>query len=463
VPEARPPIPLNSSSASRPHLRIILGCGTLVFLLGCAGLLLWLWLRTGPLVERLVQEANAFEGAAHSRPSHVAPPTSGTFASAVEPLLPAVHKLPRPEPESVPGLEEGGDDARARVHALQALRGRCREVASGMAALEALPPACRKVLEESRGVMLRVLAATHAEVGGLPAGAGSLSRRDSALQESGMAALGRVVELAALESRLLLAEGRWEQAVDTCLDALALSRELSLGGALHGGALSASSQDVAYRPCAAALDAAPLASKRQALARLQRLQKGFPPFSSLLREEAVFHQLVTFGPEFLPPEVLSRLPASGRALVESQAAGWTFFPARFGHPLLQRYAWRRNVSLFDAMATLADLPPDERQRAFARIDADHAWLAGHPGAVSTRKYHHVLASLDAQRLQAAALVALVQADVARAEQGSWPATLPPGTAPGLRLEAVTRHEARITPTDVALDRHTLPLTADRVP
>ncbi|HZI09144.1 MAG TPA: hypothetical protein VE153_02070, partial [Myxococcus sp.] len=352
--------------------------------------------------------------------------------------------------------------ARARAHVLKALRERCREVASGKAPLEALPPACREVLEKGREVMRRVLAATHAEVGGLPAGVGSLSRRGSASQESGMAALGRVVELAALESRLLLAEGRPEQAVDTCLDALALSRELSLGGALHGGALSASSQELAYRPCAAALDAAPLATKHQALERLQRLREGLPPLSSLLREEAVFHQLATFGLEFLPPEVLSRLPAAGRTLVESQG-GWTFFPARFGHPLLRRYVWRRNVSLFDAMVTWADLPPAERERAFARIDADHSWLASDPGAVSAWKYHHALSPLDSQRLQAAALVALVQADVARAEQGSWPATLPPGTAQGLRLEAVTGHEARITPTDVALEGHALHLTADRVP
>jgi hypothetical protein len=378
----------------------------------------------------------------------------------VEPLLPAVLALPRPVPESLHGPEEGDDAAGAR--ALKALRERCREVASGKAPLEALPPACREVLEEGREVMRRVLAATHAEVGGLPAGAGSLSRRGSASGESGMAALGRVVELAALESRLLLAEGRREQAVDTCLDALALSRELSLGGALHGGALSASSHELAYRPCAAALDAAPLAAKRQALVRLQRLREGLPPLSSLLREEAVFHQLATFGLEFLPPEVLSRLPASGRALVESQG-GWTYFPARFGHPLLRRYVWRRNVFLFDAMGTVAELPPDERQRAFARIDADPALLAGYPGTVSALKYHHALAPLDVQRLQAAALVALVQADVARAEQDRWPATLPPDTAPGLRFEAVTGREARITPTDVALEGHALHLTADSVP
>lgn len=452
----------STPSSSRVSLRVM-GCGVLVLIPLSVGVLLWLLLRTGPLVERLVREANAFEGAAHSRPSHVFPPTPGTFAQAVGPLLPAVRKLPTPVPESMPVLEDGDAAVlEAWSRAMEALGEQCREVASGRSPLETMPPPCRKALEEGREVMRGVLTATHAEVGGLPAGTGSLSRRESSFQQSDMDSLRRVVELAALESRLLLMAGQLEQAVDTCLDALALSRELSLGGALHGGVLSASSQELAYRPCAAALDAAPLESKRQALARLQRLRKGLPPLSALLREESVFHQLATFGPDLLPPEALSRLPASGRALVESHG-GWFYFPSRIGHPLLRQYVWRRNVSMFDAMATLADLPPVERQRAFARIDAGHSLLAGYPSTVSALKYHHELSPLDIQRLQAAALVALVQADVARAEQGRWPAALPPDTAQWLLLEVVSAQEARITPDDVALDGHALSLTADRGP
>ncbi len=119
--------------------------------------------------------------------------------------------------------------------------------------------------------------------------------------------------------------------------------------------------------------------------------------------------------------------------------------------------------MFDAMAALADLPPDERQRALARIDAGHALLAGYPGTVSALKYHQELSRLDTQRLQAAALVALVQADVVRAEQGRWPATLPSDTAQGLRPEVVDSQGARLAPSDVVLGSHTLFLTADRVP
>jgi hypothetical protein len=179
----------------------------------------------------------------------------------------------------------------------------------------------------------------------------------------------------------------------------------------------------------------------------------------LLREESVFHQLATFGPGFFPPEALSRLPPAGRKLIENQS-GWVYFPARIGPPLLRQYLWRQNVSLFDAMVRKADLPPAERQRAFIRLDSDHALLTGHPGGVSAVKYHRELAALDAQRLQAAVLVALVQVDIARAEQGRWPAALPDGAAQQLRLEVLSGQEARLVPGDAALERHALRLTAD---
>ena len=423
-------------------------------------MLFWWLLRTGPLIERLVSESNAFEGAVHPRPARVIPPAPGTFAQAVQPLLPEIFKLPEPEPDTVSrpvGSDEAASEAWSR--AFTALHERCREVAAGLAPLETMPLPCRRELEEGREIMRRVLVATHAEKGGLPAGSGSLSRRDSYVHRSGMHALGRVVRLAALESRLLLAAGRPKQAVDTCLDALALSRELSLGGGLHGGKLSASTQELAYRPCADALDAAPVERKRQALEQLARLWEGLPPLSSLLREESVFHQLATFGPDFFPPEALSRLPPAGRKLIEHQG-GWVFFTDRIGHPLLRQYLWRRNASLFDAMARKADLPPADRRHAFARLDADHALLADYPGAARALEYHRELAALDAQRLLAAMLVALVQVDIARIEEGRWPATLPDTAAQQLRLEILSDQEARVIPGDAELEGHALRLTAD---
>jgi len=367
-------VPAAQQAASQLPLRAI-GCGVLILISLCAVGLFWWLLRTDPLIERVVSEANAFEGAVHPRPAHVTPPTPGTFAQAVEPLLPEVFKLPEPEPDTVP-RPEGDDDVASEAwsRAFTALGEQCREVAAGLAPLETMPPPCRRELEEGREIMRRVLAATRAEKGGLPAGAGSLSRDNSYDYPSGMHALSRMVQLAALESRMLLAAGRSGEAVDTCLDALALSRELGLGGGLHGGKLSASAQELAYRPCAAALDAALVERKRQAIEQLAWLWEGLPAFSSLLREESVFHQLSTFGPDFFPLEALPRLPPAGRTLIAGRG-GWFYFPSRIGHPLLRQYLWRRNSSLFDAMALKADLPPDERRRAFAQLATGYSFLA----------------------------------------------------------------------------------------
>ena len=456
---------VSRSVATRQHpaprlpLRAI-GCGVLLFIPVCAAGLFWWMLRTEPLVERLVREANAFEGAAHPRPAHVIPPVSGTFAQAVEPLLPEVLQVPEPEPDSVARPQEDDEAAsEAWSRAFTMLHEQCRKGASGMAPLETMPLPCRKELENGRELMRRVLDATHAEIGGLPAGVGSLSRSDFSLHPSGMRALSRVVQWAALESRFLLAAGHPEQAVDTCLDALALSRELSLGGGLHGGKLSAKAQEAAYRPCAAALDAAPVRRKKQALEQLARLWEGLPPPSALLREESVFQQLAVFGPEFFPTEAISRLPPAGRTLITSRG-GWFYFPDRLGHPLLRQYLWRRNVSLFDAMVSEADLPPLERQRTFTRLDAQYGLLASLPGAVHAVEYQRELAAMDVQRLQAVVLVTLVQVDIARVEQGLWPATLPEGAEQLLRLEVLSGQEARLVPGDAALEAHVLRLTAD---
>jgi hypothetical protein len=377
-----------------------IGCGAFVLLLGCVGALASLLLRTGPLVERVVREANAFEGASYPRPSHVVPPTPGTFAQAVAPVLAEARELPEPEPEDISRAEEDDEAAsEAWSKAFEALREQCLEVTSGKLPLETLPAPCRKALELGRPVMRRVLAATHAEVGGLPAGAGSLSRPSFSRQPSNMSALERVVELAALETLLLVAEGQAQLAVDTCLDALALSRELSLGGGLQGGLLAASSQQLAYGPCVVALDKAPEERKRQALAQLALLSEGWPAPSAVLREEAVFHQLATFGPDFFPPEALARLPPAGRALVASRG-GWFFYTSRLGYPVVRRYLWRRNSSVFDAMVAAADLPPDERHQAFLGIDVERSLLADYPGAVHAQEYHRQLELLGPRVIEA---------------------------------------------------------------
>ncbi len=270
-----------------------------------------------------------------------------------------------------------------------------------------------------------------------------------------------LVDLAALETRLQLAEGHAEQAVDLCLDTLALSRELALGGGLEGYLRYADGMALTYRSCAGALDAASLERKRRALEQLTRVSEGLPLFSAVLREESVLDQLTYFGSTLLPSEAISRLPSAGQALAK-ESPGAVLFHSLIGdtHPLLRQHVWRRNVSLFDAMVETADLPRDERLKAFTGIEADHALLSKEPTAAHAMAYHRQLELLAPSRIQAAMLIALVQVDIARTEQGHWPATLPPDTAALLSLDIKSEKKAMLTPRELEFAMHALPISAD---
>jgi hypothetical protein len=115
------------------------------------------------------------------------------------------------------------------------------------------------------------------------------------------------------------------------------------------------------------------------------------------------------------------------------------------------------------MIAKADLPPNERQRAFARLDTDHSLLSGYPGTVSALDFHQELESFESQRLQSLMLSTLVEVDIARAKLGHWPPALAPPAAKLLSLEVLSNREAMLTPRDAKFAGQALPLTADGTP
>jgi hypothetical protein len=419
---------------NRPLLAIV--GGALAVVLASVGGTAYVTLRTGPLEERLVREAQALARAEYARPSHGLPTLPGSFAERLEPLMDELRRLYQQRPEA-PEEQTG--------------QWPCRPVMEGSAAASELPARCREALERSRAQVRRVLEATRAEVGGLPEGLRALAAPgDGRKGDPGMA-LMYGVKLAALETRLLLAEGRVEEAVDVCLDTLALSRELTLGGGLIGQMLSASAHGVAYRPCAAALDGAPVAVKRTAAARLARLAEGFGPVSRMLKEESVAVQLMHFG-DLMSAKTLAELPASARALTEA-AMGLDMA----GNPLDARLSWHKTVKVFDALVPVADGLPGSRQRAFTAIDArdDGAlYVVEGPEAAT---YHQFAERMDVRRLQHGALLALAEVDLKRAETGRWPESV---SGEGLVLESSGPAEAVLRPCASGLTEHELRVTAD---
>jgi hypothetical protein len=456
-----PPAPEKPRPAPRDSLPWLLGGGALVLGVACVAGILFMMTDPGSLPERLAREINAFEGAPWPRPSHASHPTPGTFAEALGPLMPEFEEIPISWPEDgiCPHVDtELEDELTAYDEAGEALTELCSRVAKGKAPLADLPMPCFVTLHESREVLHRVLAATRAEVGGLPAGLGSLSRPDSD-EHYGFGELGYAVELAGQEMRLLAAWGQTVEAVDTCMDALALSREMSLGGGLFGLRLADEYHDHLYLPCAEVLDVASVERKREALEQLARLRQGYAPLSAALREESVYRQLRTYG-ALLPPQVRDTLPEIARDLIDPEMDGVYFMNDE--NPRLRPYAWRRNVAIYDAMIAAADLPAAERRQRFRAIDTSgmRPWMGS---LWSAQLVSEQLDALERHRIQALALAALVEVDLARAARGEWPAALPPELSQAVILEADSSGEAWLVPRSLAGDVPALRVTADAAP
>ncbi|MCP3135830.1 hypothetical protein [Pyxidicoccus xibeiensis] len=423
---------------NRPLLAVV--GGALAVILASLGGVAYVTLRTGPLAERLVEDTRALARRRYPRPSHVTPTVSGTFAQQLAPLMDEVLRLYRERPEAFQPSASGFP---------------CQGFIEGREPASAMPPVCREEWKKGRELLARVLAATHEEEGGLPEELGDLASPRHPYADTGKLALQYFMRLASLETRLLLEEGQAAKAVDTCVDTLALSRELSLGGGLIGQMVSVAGHGFMYRPCAAALDAAPLERKRAAVAQLSRLAEGWLPFSQVLRQEAVTMQLMLMG-GLLSPEHLAALPAGARD-VATQMPDVLPAPA---NPLVARLTWRKLVKGFDALVLVADLGPEARRREFEAYDARSTGGLFDIDGPSGASYARFAERVDLLRLQHDALITLAEVDLERAEKGRWPQGLQHRGTHSFLLEAVEPGAARLEPCVTELAEHALHLTAD---
>jgi hypothetical protein len=370
----------------------------------------------------------------------VTPSVPGTFAQQVAPELEEVLRLYSERPGALGAGASGSP---------------CLGVIEGQEPVSAMPSVCREEWKKGRELVARVLAATHAEEGGLPEELGDLASPEHPYAVKGRLALLYLLQLAALETRMQLAEGQVAQAVDTCLDTLALSRELTLGGGLIGQLHSAAGHGLVYRPCAEALDAAPLERKRAAVAQLSRLAEGFLPWSEMLKQESVTMQLLYFG-ELMPAELLAALPEGAREVATKMPDGKRA-PA---NPVTARLMWRKMVEGYDALIPAADRVPEARQRAFEAFDARSASELFSVEGPSGANYGRFAERVDQARLQHDALIALVEADLKRTEEGRWPERVTSRAHRSFVLESSNLGEARLKPCAPSLAEQTLRVTAD---
>ncbi len=399
------------------------------------GVLLWRTSTVGP-ARVLRRDLTARAAARFPRPPQAQPPETGTFGE----------RAARPW-DVLAALQAGSADVEL-----------CRAIREGEQPFEALTPSCRRELEASDGPLAALLLATHAAAGGPPPGLGTLDVPEPPDQPRHWSTLPYAAKLGALRIRQLLATGDVAGAVQVCVDLLALARDASWGTGLAGRLPALTVEDVAFRPCVAALDIAPVGVKRAAAEALARVEEGTPAFSAVLREYALGARAQAFAPYLgatgLPPQVARW----ARDNAPAQPTDWRF-------ALALGDAWHRIDARLAEAVDVAGLPmPARADRLDALAAGERPWL--NPRAAYAFPQLGRAARTDARaRAQLHLLRGTVAADLFRAERGRWPAAAELSAALGGPHHPVTVevHDGAATLVDPSVPRGELAVTvnADR--
>ncbi|WP_047859642.1 hypothetical protein [Archangium gephyra] len=285
---------MKAGSTLRTIFALLVGCVLLVLVM-MLGTYWRLKYRSRQAGDVLVAEAWALTSASErvARPPHTDSPLPGTLHEALEPLMPELDHL----------YEDG-----RMLSSDNSLLQKYEDVQHGKRPLSELPVPYRELFERNQPLIQRALRASRAELGGLPKGLRDLDEPDHRWSDK---MLSKVLGLAALEARSQLEDGQAGAALETCLDGLALARDVAYGSGILGAESSASGYELLFHPCADALGRAPPEGQKQATLALRRLREGLRPLSWAVREESVSFSLGLVG-EVLAPEQLEMLPEGAR-------------------------------------------------------------------------------------------------------------------------------------------------------
>src|SRR6516225_4181164 len=219
---------------------LVVGAGSIAL-----GVLTWRTSTAGPS-RRLVRDIQSRAEAHFPRPGHVATPTPGTFGAAAA----------------------GPWDGLAEREALSVDVELCRAVRDGEQPFSTASPGCLREMAGASAELAGLLEATHRSEAGPVPGLGTLDDTPDGL-------------------RAELDTGQAPQALATCVDLLALARDASWGAGLAGRLPAVGVTEVAFRPCVAAIDAAPADSRQAAGEALRRVEAGTPDLATILGEYAL--------------------------------------------------------------------------------------------------------------------------------------------------------------------------------
>ncbi|HET9037564.1 MAG TPA: hypothetical protein VFN45_15240 [Myxococcaceae bacterium] len=367
-------------------------------------------------------------------------------------------RFPRPAQVEPPEPGTFGERAGAPWDALAALEASsadvelCRAVREAEQGFEDLSPSCRRELEAAAGPLAALLAATHAAEAGPPAGLGTLDAPTPPGHPRAWSTLPYAGKLGALRIRQLLSRGETAQAVQVCIDLQALARDASWGAALAGRLPALVVDEVAFRPCAAALDAAPTAVKRSAAGALARVEQGTPTFAAVMREYALGARAQAFAPYLGQLEGIS--PQIATWARENAPAGRTDW--RF--TLALGDAWHRIDARLDEAVKAAALPMPERAERLDVIAAGERPWVNRRAAFAFPQLGRAARSDARARAQLHLLRAAVAADLARSETGRWPSAAELATALGGGATLIESHGDVATLADPTVPRGELALS-----
>lgn len=391
-------MPGMSEPRARPRWQpALLLIGGTVFLLGLLAVATWerMAFQVHERTRALTAEFHTLSATSWPRPSHVTAPTPGTFVQGLEALGPELASFKGDE-----GVAESGE---------------CLDVIQGRRPVSELSSPCRKQLETHRALLGRLLRLSRTETLGHPTASQPLSHARASWDE-----VRELLYLAALETRLQAEGAQSDAAVETCLDALALARDLGAVGT-YSLELSLRATGWLFLPCQTALARASSPRVRAASDALRHLREGWSPLSLVLQRSTVGHHL-GYACVIFSPEERARLPEPYRACLK---------PRPSCQPHLDRQAWWfRNHTFLRGLENdtqgiaVVDLPSAQRVPRLAALTQlrRSSW---NPMLSWYRDDHGEFADkADLQRAQMDLLLALTWVRAYRAEHGEWPQALP---------------------------------------
>ena len=242
-----------------------------------------------------------------------------------------------------------------------------------------------------------VLRATHASHGGLPPGLA-------------IATVGRD-SWAGVRSMTQQLSPRIDS-IESCLDALALGRDLARGSGLLGITAATQVTEQVLEPCSTVLTRASLERQPEAIEALTQLLDGAPSLARAFREGDLDLQLHTFG-RWMREEDLAELPAP----IQEAARQGRELPTAFLERQSLLGLWTRMSKTTHAAMDALELPPAERERALEQLEA----RIETPALSLTAGWRAGIVSHERRLTLLRMLRLATQLTVTQAESGQWPA------------------------------------------